>query len=76
MTSNSVKLFFISIGNINGYIGEGNENKYLTIVPTYKSKYALKNMEKCGAKSKILLIRSINSDSDDYNEKYAKMIYL
>ena len=30
-------------------------------------------MEKCAAKSKILLIRSIISDSDDYNEKYAKI---
>ena len=54
MTSNSVKLFFISVGNINGYIGVGNENKYLTIVPTYKSKYALKKYGEMCSKIKDL----------------------
>ena len=69
---NSVKFSHISIGNINGYFEESNGNEYLTIAPTYKSKYALKKYGEMWSKIKNL-IRSINSDSDDYNKKYVKV---
>ena len=75
MISNSVKFLHISIGNINGHFEESNGNEYLTIVPTYKSIYALKKYGEMWSKIKDL-IRSINSDSDDYNKKYVKVWFI
>ena len=46
--------FFLLIKNANGYSEESNGNKYLTLVPTDKSKDKLKNYE-----LKILLDQQI-----------------
>ena len=56
---------------MNRYFKEINENKYLTLVPTNESKEKIKKYEKW---SRIKdLIRSINENSDDYDEKYMKI---
>ena len=39
---------------MNWYIEESNVNKYLTLVPTDKSKDTLKSMKNYGTKSEIL----------------------
>ena len=44
--TNSVKFLYIIINRINGYIEESKENKYLTLVPTDKSKDTLNKYEK------------------------------
>ena len=43
---NSVNPLYLATDKINGHIKESSENKYLTLVPTDKSKDALKNMKK------------------------------
>ena len=52
---------------INGYIEESNENKYLTLVPTDKSKETLRMFEELWRKIKDL-IRSINDNSGNYDK--------
>lgn len=54
------------------YAGEHIGNKYLTLVHTDESKEALK---KCGElwKKIEVLIRSINKNADNYEEKYMKI---
>ena len=54
-----------------GYSEENNGNKYLTLIPAEKNKNKLKNYAKIW--SKIKSIRSINNDSDGYDEKYMKI---
>ena len=60
---------------MNGYFEEINGNKYLTLVPTNKSKKEKKELKKFEElRSKIrYLIRSITKNSDDYDEKYMKI---
>ena len=53
--TNNVKYLYFIINKINGCIEENNENKYLTLVPSDKSKDILKNMKNYGTESKILL---------------------
>ena len=53
--TNNVKYLYLIINKINGCIEENNENKYLTLVPSDKSKDILKNMKNYGTESKILL---------------------
>ena len=55
-----------------GYFPQINENKYLTLVPTNKSKELMKKYEKLLSKSRNL-IKSISKNSDDHDEKYMKM---
>ena len=54
VTLNSVKLLYLIINKINGYIGESNENKIM-LVPSDEIKHTLKHMKNCGVKSEILL---------------------
>ena len=54
-----------------GYFEEINENKYLTLVLTNKSKKK-KKYEELWSKIRDL-IRSITKNSDDHDEKYMKI---
>ena len=71
ITPNSVKPLHLIINKIKGYIEEYSRKKYLTLVDTNENKVALKIYEVLGKKIKDL-IRSINNNSDDYDEKYMK----
>ena len=51
--TNSVNSLYFIFNKVNGYFEEINGNKYLTLVPTNKSKEIIKNMKKCGVKSEI-----------------------
>ena len=57
---------------VNGYLEEINKNKYLTLVPTNKSKEIIKKYEELWSKIRDL-IRSITKDLDDYDEKHMKI---
>ena len=57
---------------MNGYFGEINEFKNLTLVPTNESKEKIKEYEELWSKIREL-IRSITKNSDDYDEKYMKI---
>ena len=57
---------------MNGYFEEINENKYLTLVPTNKSKEKIKKYEELWIKTRGL-ISSITRNLDDYDEKYMKI---
>ena len=52
-TTNNVKSLYHIISKINGCIEESNENKYLTLVPSDKSKAILKIMKNYGTESGI-----------------------
>ena len=69
---NSVIPLYLIINKVNGYFEEINGNKYLTLVPTNKSKEKIKKYEKLWSKIKHL-IRSITKNSDHYDEKYMKV---
>ena len=51
---NIVKSLYLLINQINGYIEESNENKYLTLVPTDESKDILKTHEELWTKIRDL----------------------
>ena len=70
-TKNSVKPLYLTTNKINEYIEERNENKYLTLVPTDKSKDTLKKYEELWTKIRYL-IRSTSNDSDNYDKDYMK----
>ena len=55
---------------MNGYFEEINENKYLTLFPTNKSKE--KKYEQPWIKIKDL-IRSVTKKSDEYDKKHIKI---
>ena len=55
-----------------GYFDDINGNKYLTLVPTDKSKEKIKKYEELWSKIRDLLI-SIAKTSDDYDEKNMKI---
>ena len=57
---------------MNGYFEDIDGNKYLTLVPTNKSKEKIKKYEELWSKIRDL-IRSITKNSDDYDEKYMKI---
>ena len=63
---------YLIFGNMNGYFEEINENKYLTLVPTNKSKEKIKKYEELWIKTRGL-ISSITRNLDDYDEKYMKI---
>ena len=65
---NSVNPLYLILRRENGYVEENNENKYLTLVPTYESKEKLKKYEELWIKIRDL-IRSVTKKSDDYDEK-------
>ena len=50
---NNVNYLYLIIGKINDYFEEINGYKYLTLVPTNKSKEIMKNTKNCGVKSEI-----------------------
>ena len=60
---------YLIINEINGYIKEGNGNKYLTLVSTDKNKDILKKYAELWDKIKDL-IRSITNTSGDYDKNY------
>ena len=51
--TNSVNHLYLMFNGINGYFEEINGNKYLTLVPTNKSKEKTKSMKNGGLKSEI-----------------------
>ena len=57
---------------MNGYFGEINGNKYLTLVPTNESKEKIKKLEELWRKVRDL-IWSVVKNSDNYDEKYMKI---
>ena len=67
----SVNPLYLIFRYVNGYFEEINGNKYLTLVPTNKSKEKIKNYEELWIKIRHL-IRSITKQSDD-DEKYMKI---
>ena len=71
---NSVNPLYLIFSKVNGFFEEINGNKYLTLVPTNESKEKLKRYEELWSKI-IDLMRSITKSSDDYDEKYMKIIF-
>ena len=65
----SVSPLYIIFDEVNGYFKDINGNKYLTLVPTNKSKEKVKKYEELWIKIRDL-IRWITRESDDYDEKY------
>ena len=55
---NRAYLLYFIFSKVNGYVGEIDKNKYLTLVPTNKSKEKIKDFEELWSKIKDL-IRSI-----------------
>ena len=68
----SVDPLFLIIDKVDRYIEENNENKYLTLVSTDKSKGTLKKYTELWDKIKDL-IRSITKTPGNYSEKYMKI---
>ena len=50
---NNGNYLYLIIGKMNDYFEEINGCKYLTLVPTNKSKEIMKNTKNCGVKSEI-----------------------
>ena len=71
MTSNNINPLYLIIKYVIGYSEENNGNKYLTLIPAEKNKDKLKNYAKIWSKTKS--VRSINNNSDAYDEKYMKI---
>ena len=71
MQINSVNLSYLIFNKVNRYFEEINENEYLTLVRTNKSKEKIKKYEELWIKIGDLL-RSVTKNSDDYDEKYMK----
>ena len=68
----SVNLLYLIFIKVNVCIEEINKNRYLTIVSTNESKEKIKKYEELWIKIRDL-IRSINKNSDDYDEKIMKI---
>lgn len=73
MKQNKVKTLHLIINKAKEYIDKSNGNEYLTVVPTDKSRDKLKEYEKMWRNIKDL-IRLINNNLDDYDEKYENQI--
>ena len=69
---NTVNPLYLIINKVNGYFEEINKSKYLTLVPTNKSKKNNKKYQELWSKIGDL-IRSITKNSDNYDEKYMKI---
>ena len=69
---NSVNPLALIIDTIHWYLEESNRNKYLTLVPTDKSKDTLTKYEELLSEIRYL-VRSITNISDNYDEKYMKI---
>ena len=63
---------YLNINKRNGYIEDHNGNRYLLLSHNDESKDALKKYKKLRKKIKNL-IRSINNNSDDYDEQYMEI---
>ena len=68
----SVDPLYLIIDKVDRYIEENNENKYLTLVSTDKSKGTLKKYTELWDKIKDL-IRSITKTPGNYDEKHMKI---
>ena len=64
----SVNPLYHIFGKVDGYFEEINGNKYLALVPTNRSKEIMKIYEKLWSKMRDLM-RSINKNSNDHDEK-------
>ena len=51
---NSINPLYLIIGEVDGYIEESNENKYLTFAFTGKNKKVLENIQSFGMKLNII----------------------
>ena len=69
---NSVNSLYLNIQKMNRYFQKINENKYLTLALTNKSKKIIKKYEELWSKIRVL-IRSFAKNLDDYDEKYIKI---
>ena len=67
LKTNFVNLLYLIAHKVNGYIGESNLNKYLTLFPTDESKDTLKKYKAQWDKIRYL-IRSITNNWDNYDE--------
>ena len=70
--TNNVNSLYLIFSKANGYFEEINKNKYLMLVPTIESKEKIKKHGELWSKIRDL-IRSINKNSEDYNEKCMKI---
>ena len=68
----SVNPLYLIFGNVNGYFEKLNGDKYLTLIPTNRSKEKMKKYEELWIKISDL-IRSTTKNLDDYDEKYTKI---
>ena len=67
---NSVNPLYLMTDKINRYVEESNGNRYLMLVPINESNKILKKYEESWSKIRGL-VKSINSYSDDYDQKYS-----
>ena len=65
---NIVNPLYLVDNKINGYFEKISGNKYLTLVPTDKSKEILKKCEEQWTKIRVLITSKTNN-LDDYDEK-------
>ena len=71
----SVNPLYLAINKVNSYFEETNKSKYLTLVPTNKSKEKVKKYEELWSKIRDLF-RSITKKFDDYDEKHMKVKFI
>ena len=71
---NSVNLLDLIFKKVSWYFEEINGNKYLTPVPTNEIKEKRKKYEELWSKIRDLTT-SISKISDDYDEKYRKILF-
>ena len=68
----SVNSLYLIIKKVNGYFGDINKSKLMTLVPTNESKEIIKKYEELWSKIRDL-IRSITKNSNDCDEKHMKI---
>ena len=74
LKTDSVNPLYFIYRYVNGYFAEINGNKYLTLVSTNESTEETKIYEELWIKIRNL-IKSAIKKSDDYDEKYMKIIF-
>ena len=72
---NSLNLLYLVFKKVNGYFVEINGNKYLTLVPTNERKEKIKKYKELWIKVRDL-IRSLTTNSDDYDKIYMKTKFI
>ena len=72
--TNSENPLCLIFSKVNRYFKEINKNKYLTLVPTNKSKEIIKKYEELWSKIRYL-IKSVTKNSDNYDEEYMKITF-